>query len=91
MSRNIGDSERLQLRLRPGEKALIARAAALRRQDLTSFIRDTALPEARAVLREAEQIHLSERDSLRIMKLLEDPPAPTERLKRAAKMGHRLT
>ncbi len=90
MPREVTENGRIQLRLKPAEKALIARAAALRHQDLTAFIRSTALPEARAVLRQAEEVPLSARDSLRVMELLEHPPVPTDRLRRAARAGRRL-
>ena len=90
MPRDVSENGRIQLRLEPAEKALIARAAALRHQDLTAFIRGTVLPEAKSVLREAEEVSLSERDSLRVMALLEDPPAPTDRFQRAAKAGQHL-
>ena len=35
----------------------------------------------------AETLKLSERDSLRVLDLLENPPVPPERLVRAAKAG----
>jgi hypothetical protein len=43
------------------------------------------LPEARAVIENAERLALSERDSLRVLALLENPPAPTDKLRRAAR------
>ena len=90
MPRNVTDNQRLELRLKSAEKALLARAAALRRQDLTGFILSSALPKAEEVIRDAETLQLTERDSLRVLDLLENPPAPTDRLVRAAKAGDRL-
>jgi hypothetical protein len=52
--------------------------------DLTAFILRKMLPEARAVIENAERQALSERDSLRVLALLENPPAPTDKLRRAA-------
>jgi uncharacterized protein (DUF1778 family) len=43
------------------------RAAALRHTDLTDFVTRTALREAEAVIAEAEQVRLSERDSLLVL------------------------
>jgi uncharacterized protein (DUF1778 family) len=40
---------------------------------------------AKAVIREADQIHLSGRDSLRVLHLLENPPAPNGKLRAAAR------
>jgi uncharacterized protein (DUF1778 family) len=39
------------------------------------------------VITEAETLRLSERDSLRVLDLLENPPEPSARLIRAAKAG----
>jgi uncharacterized protein (DUF1778 family) len=43
------------------------------------------LPAAREVVDRAERIALSERDTLRVMKLLESPPKPTPALLAAAR------
>jgi uncharacterized protein (DUF1778 family) len=87
MPRTHADSGRVELRLRPEDKAMLARAAALERLDLTSFILRAALPRARQAIAEAEKLTLSERDSLRVLDLLEHPPEPPERLVRAAGAG----
>ena len=90
MPRHVTDNQRMELRLKPGEKALLSRAAALQRQDLTGFILSSVLPRAEAVVREAERLDLSERDSLRVLDLLDNPPTPSDRLIRAARSGNRL-
>ena len=59
------------------------RAAALRNTDLTDFIVQLALREAKTVIEEAERIRLSERDSLMVLDLLENPPAPNAKLRAA--------
>lgn len=45
----------------------------------------SALPEARKIVDRAERIVLSERDTARILKLLENPPKPTPALLAAAR------
>ena len=72
--------DRIELRTTKEEKRLLTTAAACERLDLTSFIMQTALPVAREVVDRAERISLSERDSARILKLLENPPKPTKAL-----------
>jgi uncharacterized protein (DUF1778 family) len=74
MPREHVESGRIELRLKPEDKAVLARAAALERLDLTSFILRAALPRAQAVITESEKLRLSERDSLRVLDLLENPP-----------------
>jgi uncharacterized protein (DUF1778 family) len=52
---------------------------------VTSFIMRTVLPAAREVMDRAERIVLSERDTVRVLELLENPPRPTPALKAAAR------
>ena len=82
---------RIEFRLPAEEKAMLARAAALMNMDLTTFILGKMLPEARAVIENAERQTLSERDSLRVLALLENPPTPNERLLRASKVARKIT
>ena len=77
--------ERIELRATREEKRLLSTAAAHERLDLTSFIMRNALPAAREVVDRAERIVLSERDSERVLALLEDPPEPTPALMEAAR------
>lgn len=79
------DSERMNLRLKPDQKARLVRAAALKHTDLTSFILELVLKEADTVIAQAEQLKLSERDSIKVLELLENPPKPNARLRAAAK------
>jgi uncharacterized protein (DUF1778 family) len=79
------DNNRLALRVRPADKATIMRAVALARTDMTTFILSTALREARSVIEEHERVKLTGRDSRRVMELLEKPPAPNAKLRKAAR------
>ena len=90
MPRAHSDSGRVELRLRPQDKAMLTRAATLERLDLTGFILRNVLPQAAAVIAREERLRLSERDSLRVLELLEKPPAAPARLVRAAKAGFTL-
>jgi uncharacterized protein (DUF1778 family) len=81
----VEDNSRMSLRIPAEEKALLLRAAALRRTDLTDFVRQHSLNAARAVIQEAEHLELSGRDSLRVLALLESPPKPNAKLLAAAK------
>ena len=77
------DTPRMSLRIRPEQKALLARAAALKQTDLTTFVTRSALREAEAVVEAAERVSLSERDSLLVLDLLENPPPANARLRAA--------
>jgi uncharacterized protein (DUF1778 family) len=75
----------MSLRVRPEEKAILLRAVALKHTDLTDFVLQHALRAAKAVIKEADQTQLTERDSLRVLDLLENPPAPNAKLRAAAR------
>jgi uncharacterized protein (DUF1778 family) len=81
----VDDNQRLALRLKPADKAIILRAVALTQTDMTSFILRTVLQEAQAVIDEHERLKLSKRDSLRVMELLENPPPANAKLRKAAR------
>jgi uncharacterized protein (DUF1778 family) len=83
--RAVEDNSRMSLRVRPEDKALLLRAVALNNTDLTDFVLRHALRAARAVIEEADHVQLSGRDSLRVLSLLENPPAPTAKLLAAAR------
>ncbi len=81
----VEDNRRISLRIRPKEKALLMRAVALNQTDLTDFVIRHALRAAKAVIEEADRLQLSARDSLRVLDLLENPPAPRAKLVAAAR------
>ena len=77
--------DRIELRATKDEKRLLAQAAAYERLDVTSFIMRNVLPTARDVVDRAERMVLSERDTVRVLELLENPPKPTPALMAAAR------
>ena len=77
-------NSRVALRIRPADKARLMRACALEQTDLTDFILRNVLRAADTVIEQAERVVLSERDSLRVLDLLDQPPAPNARLMAAA-------
>ena len=80
----VEDNSRMSLRIRSEDKTLLLRAVALKHTDLTDFVVQHALRAAKDVIQESEQVQLSDRDSLRVLDLLENPPAPNARLLAAA-------
>jgi uncharacterized protein (DUF1778 family) len=71
-------------RAKPRKSAAL-RAIALKHTDLTDFVIGHALRAARAVIEKADHVRLSERDSLRVLDLLDNPPAPNAKLRAAAR------
>ncbi|PWG61680.1 type II toxin-antitoxin system TacA family antitoxin [Spiribacter halobius] len=84
-TRRAAREDRIELRATNEEKQLLATAAAYERLDVTTYIMRTMLPAAREVVDRAERIVLSERDSARVLDLLENPPEPTPALMAAAR------
>lgn len=90
MARSLSENDRIEFRIAAEDKLLIARAAALEHVPLTSFILRAVLPQARAVIEQSERLSLSERDTLKVLDLLENPPEPPAKLKRAISAGKRF-
>ena len=92
MPRNaVETNSRMSLRIPVADKALLLRAAALQHTDLTDFVIRSGVQAAREVIEQAERLQLSERDSLRVLELLENPPPPNEKLLAAARALPGLT
>lgn len=80
----IENNDRMSLRIAAEEKSLLMRAAALQHTNMTEFVIRNVVSAARKVIEQNERLELTERDSLHILSLLEQPPAPNEKLMNAA-------
>lgn len=74
---------RLSCRVNARIKRQVERAAGLLGQSITDFTESALAEKAQAVLADNERIVLSERDFARFVELIENPPPPTEGLKKA--------
>ncbi|MBX3302967.1 MAG: DUF1778 domain-containing protein [Nitrospira sp.] len=81
----VKNNRRMSLRIHSADKALLLRAVAYAHTDLTDFVVRNALQAAKAVIAQAERVSLSERDSLRVLDVLENPPPPNAKLLAAAR------
>lgn len=75
---------RIDIRLQLEAKELIQQAAELRNQTVTQFAVSTLTEAAGRVVAEYERRELSGRDRDLFLKLLENPPEPNAKLRRAA-------
>lgn len=78
------NSKRMSLRIRPEDKALLVRAAAIQQTTLTDFMVRHTVQAARELIDQAERVRLTPRDSQRVLELLENPPEPDTKLMKAA-------
>lgn len=77
-------NDRMSLRIASEEKAILMRAAAIEHTNLTEFVIRNVVSAAQKVIDENEHLQLSERDSLLTLELLDNPPAPNDKLMAAA-------
>lgn len=82
--------ERLEARISPRAKKLIEEAAMLEGRTVSDFVVQHAQEAARSVIEKYNFIALSARDSKSFVEALLNPPAPNERLKRAAARHKKL-
>ena len=61
------------------------RAGSLAQTDMTDFILRTALREAHSFIEQYEKVKLTQRESRRVLDLLEYPPAPNAKLRKAGR------
>jgi uncharacterized protein (DUF1778 family) len=80
----VDTNDRMSLRIASDEKALLIRAATLQHINLTEFVVRNMVSVAQKVIDENEHIGLSKNDSLHVLKLLDNPPAPNKKLMAAA-------
>lgn len=80
----LAKTERLELRISPDVKSEIETAAQLSHVSVSQFIADSAMQRAETIISEHSRIKLTEESWNAVMEALENPPAPDERLRRAA-------
>ena len=80
----VENNDRISLRIASEEKSLLMRAVVLQHTNLTEFVTRNAVAVAKEVIEQNEQLHLTERDSLHVLELLENPPEPNSKLMTAA-------
>ena len=83
-------SERMDFRIDPEQKELIARAAMYSGETVTGYAVSTLVREARRVIREHEITVLSNADRDIFLRMLENPPEPGEALRRAVQRHSEL-
>lgn len=74
------DNHRFTMEIPPVDKARLVRAAALEHTTLKDFLLRNSLSAAEVVIERAERVALSERDTRKVLDLLDNPPAPNERM-----------
>lgn len=77
--------QRIDLRLNEDDKSMIEEAAAMTNQSISQFMVSTASERAAEVIDQHRRLILNEQSWNLVMDAISNPPAPNDRLKRAAK------
>ena len=80
----VNNNDRMSLRIASEDKSLLMRAAAIEHTNLTEFVIRNVVSAARKIIDQNERQELSEKDSLYVLDLLDNPPKPNEKLMAAA-------
>ncbi|EHM5632424.1 TPA: DUF1778 domain-containing protein [Citrobacter freundii] len=76
--------QRIDLRLNEDDKHMIEEAAAMTNQSISQFMVSTASERAAEVIDQHRRMLLNEESWNLVMDAITNPPAPNDRLKRAA-------
>jgi len=79
--------QRIDLRLNEDDKHMIEEAAAMTNQSISQFMVSTASERAAEVIDQHRRLLLNEESWNLVMDAIINPPAPNDRLKRAASPG----
>ncbi|WEX12388.1 DUF1778 domain-containing protein [Chelativorans sp. AA-79] len=79
------NTSRFPMQIPPADKARLMRAAALERTSLKEFVLRNALQAAEIVIERAERVTLDEEQTRFMLDLLDHPPAPNAKLRKAAR------
>lgn len=74
-SRPNAKETRISVRIKPAQKALIARAAQLRQTTLTEFVLENALAAASQLVAEQKHFEMTPEQFTRFCRALDAPPA----------------
>ncbi|MBA2653349.1 MAG: DUF1778 domain-containing protein [Tatlockia sp.] len=85
LSKHAKDVERLEARISSAKKSVLKKAATLSGISLTDFVVNSAYEAAKRVVKEYEQLNLTEVDRQIFVQALLNPPNPSENLIKAAK------
>ncbi len=75
-------TSRIDIRLLPSDKRTLEAAASLKRTSLSTYIVSAAVAAAKMDIEREEAITLSDEARDNLFRLLENPPEPTDALKR---------
>lgn len=82
MTARAARTEKLDLRLTPEAKQTLQLAAAAGRRSVSEFVLESALARAAETLPDRQRFELDEEHWVAFLHALDNPPQPTEKLKR---------
>ena len=77
----ITKNNRINIRLSDNDKNILELAAELNKQSLSAYIYDIAMKQAELDIKKNERIVLADQQRDLLLKLLDNPPLPNDKLK----------
>ncbi|MBS4052339.1 MAG: DUF1778 domain-containing protein [Methylomonas sp.] len=90
MKTEINKQDMLKIRMDASTLQLLEQARSYVGLDKSKFIRQSIREKAQAVIAEHEQTRFSSDDWRLFFELLDNPPEPTERMKKALQTYHKI-
>lgn len=91
MSINVTKDDTLKIRMDAVTADLMERARSYVKLDKSKFVRHSIREKAEAIIAEHEKTQFSQEDWYMFFDMLDNPPEPTERMKKAAKKYKEIT
>lgn len=91
MSVNVAKSDTLKFRMDVVTADLMERARSYVKLDKSKFVRQSIREKAEAIIAEHEKTLFTQKDWHMFFDMLDNPPKPTERMKKAAEKYKNIT
>lgn len=88
---NVQKTETIKIRMDSNTLEMMEKARAFLKLDKSKFVRQSIRHMAEVVIADHEQTKFTEKDWERFFDLLDNPPQPTTRLRKAAKRFQEIT
>ncbi len=80
-------NDRISIRINRDDKQILMKAVSLAKTNITDFVLQHVISNAKEIIKEHEKTTLSNSDITFIMELLDNPPKPNKHLIKASQMA----
>lgn len=83
-------NDRVSIRISSEDKQILMQAVALSHTNITEFVLQQILPQAKKIVKAHQKQQFSQRDLAMIFELMDNPPKPNNRLQNAVQLAEKL-